>query len=271
MCNKIENMLEHFSEEHSVNQFYEIMEASSTTCSIEMEKNMAIVINNGKSETIEQHNNFLSFIRYVICDAIELIITKVKHETDFYIYINGIDRIEKLVARYNVILSLVQKKQNYEQAFVYISDIVKGFNKNILTIVKPESKTGKVYMITSKQTDKIYIGSTFETLHRRMCKHKSKFKCKNDNRSANQIVKFDDCIITQIEEYNNISFEELRKREQEAINTNKDKCINAVSAFTSKDERKARRATLFTCETCGNTYSHANRVRHLRSKRHINA
>ena len=103
-----------------------------------------------------------------------------------------------------------------------------------------------------------------------MCKHKSKFKCKrNNNLSANQIVKFDDCIITQIKTYDDISFEELRKREQEAININKDKCINTLSAFTSKDEKKAYRSERFVCE-CGGSYTYTQKSKHMKRAKHLN-
>ena len=95
----------------------------------------------------------------------------------------------------------------------------------------------------------MYIGSTFESLKKRLGNHKS--KCKRLERTVKSIVKFDDCVINSIAEYENISLQDLRKKEQEAIDANKDKCVNAISAYSGKEGTKAKMAKRFVCETCG--------------------
>ena len=49
-------------------------------------------------------------------------------------------------------------------------------------------QNGKIYCIRSHQTDKVYIGSTTQTLAQRFGKHK---KCLRT--MSREIMKFDDC------------------------------------------------------------------------------
>ena len=94
----------------------------------------------------------------------------------------------------------------------------------------PDYKNGKIYAIRSHQTDKIYIGSTVDTLSRRMTGHRSNYKqYKNKNNKYNfissfNILEFDDAYIELLENCSCNSKEELLKREGELIR--KTTCVN---------------------------------------------
>jgi hypothetical protein len=77
--------------------------------------------------------------------------------------------------------------------------------------------TGKIYKIVSKQTDKIYIGSTRLTLEIRFKVHKADYKMyietNNSSCSSIKLLKYEDCEIVLIELYPCESRTELCRRE----------------------------------------------------------
>lgn len=75
---------------------------------------------------------------------------------------------------------------------------------------------GKIYIIKSKQTDKVYIGSTFNTLKQRFTEHKSKHKSKH-NCTSKEIIKYPDAEIILIECYECEDEKQLKTRESEYI------------------------------------------------------
>jgi len=97
----------------------------------------------------------------------------------------------------------------------------------------PNYQNGKIYKLHSYQTDKIYIGSTIQPLCRRFSLHKFEFKI-NKNNSANQILKYDDVMITLIELYPVNLKIELHKRERYHIENNN--CVNKQIPTRSKQE-----------------------------------
>jgi hypothetical protein len=78
---------------------------------------------------------------------------------------------------------------------------------------------GKIYMLTSKQTPEVYIGSTKETLEDRKIKHTSDYKRwlegKTNYMTSYEICKYDDYEIQLVEEYPCNTEKELRKKEGE--------------------------------------------------------
>ena len=92
-----------------------------------------------------------------------------------------------------------------------------------------EPRTGKVYMITSNNTDKIYIGSTTQTdIFVRLIQHwlaYQKFKNGKTKKycSSYEIIEMGEFTIKMIEETNEIS--KLLEMEKFHINAN-DKCCN---------------------------------------------
>jgi len=95
--------------------------------------------------------------------------------------------------------------------------------------VKNTYENGKIYKICSFQTDKIYIGSTYENrLSNRLCKHVSQYKAFQNEKShyitSFEILKYDDHKIILIENYPCNSKEELLAKELEWIL--KSNCVN---------------------------------------------
>jgi len=90
-------------------------------------------------------------------------------------------------------------------------------------------QNGKIYQITSKQTDDVYIGSTIYELDFRMKNHKN---CLNT--SSKHIVKYDDAIIELIEEYPCETKDELLWRERYWIENMK--CVNKQRPIVTKEE-----------------------------------
>jgi len=91
-------------------------------------------------------------------------------------------------------------------------------------------KNGKIYAIRSYQTDDIYIGSTCSPLSKRFYEHKKCYerylKCKYENVSSFEIIKYEDAYIELIEKYPCNDKTELRKREGEYIRQME--CVNKV-------------------------------------------
>jgi len=69
---------------------------------------------------------------------------------------------------------------------------------------------GRIYIIKSKQTDKVYVGSTFYTLKIRFSKHKSDKNC-----TSVEILKYNDAEIELLECYECEDEEQLKNREGE--------------------------------------------------------
>jgi hypothetical protein len=85
---------------------------------------------------------------------------------------------------------------------------------------------GKIYAIRSPQTDKFYIGSTCETLPKRLYRHKLDFKNKKVKISSYEILKYEDHYIELIEAVKCENKEQLFKIEGEHIRKNLDKVVN---------------------------------------------
>jgi hypothetical protein len=83
----------------------------------------------------------------------------------------------------------------------------------------PNYQNGRIYKITSFQTEQIYVGSTTKTLCRRMADHRSAFKKPVKNYTAFIILAFDDAFIELIENFPCNSKEELEARERHYIRT----------------------------------------------------
>jgi hypothetical protein len=100
---------------------------------------------------------------------------------------------------------------------------------------------GKIYKLYSPQTDKIYIGSTCRLLCQRMGSHRSKYKEYINNAfhyiTCFDILKFDDCKISLIENVIGTCKKDLHKRERFHIESNKDICVNKMTPSRTHKER----------------------------------
>ena len=182
---------------------------------------------------------------------------------------------------------------------------------------------GRVYCIRSYQTDNIYIGSTFQPLHKRIYGHKSSYKQwqnkKHNYITSFELIKYDDCYIELIEEYKNLNKKELEKyegdhiRKNDCVNKiivgrtqkeyykdNNDKILeqkkeyyqdnndkikeqrkyyykeksndvkNRVAKYRIQNSKKIKeRYTQKHICACGSQYSHYQKLRHERSKKHL--
>ncbi len=123
---------------------------------------------------------------------------------------------------------------------------------------------GKIYTIRSHQTDKYYIGSTCDALHKRFYQHKQDLKRSNNGThhlvSSYEILKFNDCYIELLENFKCESKNELTKREGELIRLNRANAVNIrIDGQTKleywhngygKQYNELRRNTKVLCECC---------------------
>lgn len=122
---------------------------------------------------------------------------------------------------------------------------------------------GKVYKITSDQTNRIYIGSTIKSLSKRMWEHKA--DSKYSNISSGEVLQYNDAKIVLIELFPCKSKDELRTREQFWIEQNKAIVVNKIPARSLKIIKSPR----IECQ-CGQSiiktsiYNHRNTNFHLK-------
>jgi hypothetical protein len=107
---------------------------------------------------------------------------------------------------------------------------------------------GKIYTIRSYQTDKYYIGSTCDALHKRLYNHRRPYKCYlNGNfhfMTSFDIIKYEDHYIELLEDYKCESKNELLKREGELIRKYKDYIVNKlIPNRTRKEYREDNKDT----------------------------
>jgi hypothetical protein len=174
----------------------------------------------------------------------------------------------------------------------------KGINEN-----KKELKKGYIYSIRSFNTNKIYIGSTYNNLNKRFFQHKYCYKsyCKNKKQrfcSSYKILENKDAYIELIKEVHvNNSFE-LKKYEGEEQRKNKEILINVHQNNPTIEEYKAQvkkanekfisenkdyykkyyiqnkehikkvQSKKFNCLDCNIEILHKNRFSHFKSKKH---
>ena len=164
-------------------------------------------------------------------------------------------------------------------------------------------ENAKIYKIVSKNTDKVYVGSTCETLKRRLHKHRNAFKV-DSGTTSKHILKFGDYEIVLIENvacenrgqlstrerfyiesmncvnkyipgrsrkeydqdnalYINEKNKQYRQHNKEAINER-----NKQYRQHNKEAIKERKNKKYDCE-CGGKFTDANTARHKKSKKHL--
>ena len=106
--------------------------------------------------------------------------------------------------------------------------------------------TSKIYKISSPQCEKFYIGSTTQTLNRRLAGHKSHYKHYIEGLyryiSSFEIVKFEDVIIELIKDVKCESKKELDRIEGECIKEHHDRILNKnVAGRTKKEYRETHK------------------------------
>ncbi len=146
--------------------------------------------------------------------------------------------------------------------------------------------TSKIYCIKSKQTDKVYIGSTSRSLKERYKEHKHDYKRYNEKNfnyvSSFEIFKFDDVYIELIKEIY-CNKQQLRELENEEINKNENS-VNIMNAVPLNQECKRKYLTeyaakyrktdkykeynkLVLCD-CGGKYHFKDKQKHIKTLKH---
>ena len=91
---------------------------------------------------------------------------------------------------------------------------------------------GKIYTIRAPATDKYYIGSTTQTLPKRLYKHRNNLKCYQNGKYPNitsfQILELEGAYIELLETYPCNSRAELERREGQLIREHRDNCVNRI-------------------------------------------
>jgi hypothetical protein len=102
--------------------------------------------------------------------------------------------------------------------------------------MNPNYSNGKIYMIVSKHTDLCYIGSTTQTLKKRLAGH-------HKQTTSIQVLKYGDCEIQLLEKYPCNNKTELETRERFYIQNIKC-CNKCVPTRTRSEYRKDNRSHL---------------------------
>jgi hypothetical protein len=159
---------------------------------------------------------------------------------------------------------------------------------------------GKIYKITSQMTNKIYIGSTCQSLYMRFNGHKTEIKTKNI--SSSEILQYGDAKIELIEAFPCNSRKELEKREgyyikencnivvnksvagrtyaeyyvdkfseisvkrSEFYKNNKDKILETVTKYRIENRDKINEK--IKCE-CGGKFTRNHRAGHYKTSKHL--
>ena len=153
----------------------------------------------------------------------------------------------------------------------------------------PNYSNGKIYKIVCNKTNKMYIGSTTKQLSKRLSGHKYEYL---EYKSGRQLYKMTSYDVLENEDYDIILIEnfpcktkyELLEREKHFITSNE--CVNKFIPNRTKKEHyesnkdniavKKKEYRLLnhdkiyaeTVCSCGKTYSHKHKARHLKSTFH---
>jgi len=162
-------------------------------------------------------------------------------------------------------------------------------------MAQAQAQIYKIYKITSSQTDKVYIGSTKQTLNTRFSKHKYRLDC-----SSKSIIAFGDAEIELIEE---VDEQNRLIRERHYIESYGEQCVNEIIPFRTKEEtteynrehnreyyetnkeqmneynreysrvyrstHKEKINEKFICDVCNGKTTRSNISKHLKTKKHL--
>ena len=112
-----------------------------------------------------------------------------------------------------------------------------------------DSGEGIVYMLKSKNTEKVYIGSTFNNIERRLEGHKYSYYKYDKYRfgycSSYEVMKCGDYDMIELKKYDIISRKDLLLRESEVIKEYCGVCVNIIDPSTGKslikDDSRSKR------------------------------
>jgi len=138
---------------------------------------------------------------------------------------------------------------------------------------------GRIYKITSSQTDACYIGSTIKTLMQRFSTHKNHYseylKGKHTYTTSFGILQHGDANIELVIEGLFPSKRDMERVEGHYID-NTPNAVNKKGAGMTRAEsgrkcyllHRGTRLEKMTCDLCGGAYQRCNKYHHTRSKKH---
>jgi hypothetical protein len=127
---------------------------------------------------------------------------------------------------------------------------------------------GRIYLLQSPYTDKVYIGSTIQTLRERFRMHK-----KPSNETSSYLVTDEgDSFIELLEEVKVIDKDELCFYEQQYLELYRDVAVNKKFAFgyLSERDKKYREKVKYKVECpCGSTVIKRGMCDHIKTQKHL--
>jgi hypothetical protein len=128
---------------------------------------------------------------------------------------------------------------------------------------------GLIYKIVSDSTDKVYIGSTTQTLQKRLKRHKSSYKgylkYNNEYISSYELVKYKNCKIELLEEIEFTDKRELLKLEGYYISNTQ----NVINIVKMTGEYKIKSKQRICCSYCQQSLLESSMNDHNNSTNHI--
>lgn len=132
----------------------------------------------------------------------------------------------------------------------------------------PDYSKGKIYIIRCTDSDDVYIGSTIQSLSKRMTGHRVGYKLRPHKCTSSILIGRGTAYIELVEDFPCENVEQLRKREGEVIRSRD--CVNRCVAGRSKSEyREENRDTILKEKR---VYHQANKEKeNARSKKNRSA
>jgi hypothetical protein len=96
--------------------------------------------------------------------------------------------------------------------------------------------TGYIYIIRSKKTDNVYIGSTKHTILKRFKQHEHEYDTGKNKCQSHNIIKYGDAFCEKLEIIKYDDIKELRNRERDIIQSNEYKCVNTMWNTREEDD-----------------------------------
>ena len=144
---------------------------------------------------------------------------------------------------------------------------------------------GKIYKITSALTNKIYIGSTFKDLKKRLSDHKANYTNYKKGSYIGKVRSFElldlgSVNIELLEAYDCNNKHELHIKEYEYIQLYRNICVNKNNPIPPTREQliayhkqyynnnKNNKSVSVNCEICQGSYNYYSKANHFKTKRH---
>ena len=150
----------------------------------------------------------------------------------------------------------------------------------------PDYSQTKIYIIRSRNTDRVYVGATTSTLVKRFSNHNCRFAKGKSQTRAYKVLEHGDCYIELLERYPCLDKDESNAREkywmrqfdEQRVNKNIPKCIKINPTKNKKEYRKnywkqwypiMKEQRLKKCKCpCGGSYADYKRKRHFQTNKH---